>query len=73
LFVSSRLVRLRNEFSLRHGRPRQVVYVTPESSIEEVVHALAKHQVHRLYICDSQSTTQTKQEKDDEECYWFSC
>lgn len=56
--VKNFILKLRQEYQTRHGRPRSIVYIVPETPIKDVIHALVEHSVHRLYICNDHKEKQ---------------
>jgi CBS domain-containing protein len=45
--------KLDTDYTHKHQRPRQVVYVTPTATLQEVIHWLVLFHVHRVYIVDN--------------------
>jgi len=52
--VKNFLHKIREEYQQQHGRPRTVVTVTPEESLENAIKKLAEHNIHRVYMVNSE-------------------
>lgn len=51
--IKNFVAKLRKEYTLKHGRPRASIYILPQATIRDVVEQFVKHNIHRVYVCDS--------------------
>jgi len=51
--VKEFLTKLQDEYATKHGRPRSVIVATESDTFGTAIRILSEHQIHRIYVVDS--------------------
>jgi len=52
--VGDFLTKMREDWNIRHGRPARVIYLTPDSTLEEAIKTLYHEKLHTIFLVNNE-------------------